>query len=333
MGSESSDWDFVHVDEPCPEDMFKACARGLVDRQGKTWFTLTSIDAVWITDMFEPSDPKDVQPDRWFREGTTYENPHLTPAGIKAFESLLTDDEKQCRLLGKPMELSGLVYKEFRYDTHVFKHVPFGWKGYDDPPPEYVIYTAIDTHPRVPHAVLFIAVGPSGLPIVYDELFIHTSATELCSLIRRKLSARRFAPVKCEPAAWIEDPETGRSLATAFAEGGLVVWKASKGKTHGILTLKGLFNKRDPLGLMFCPTVHRTLWEIRRYCYDPKTNEPVDKDDHMMENLYRLMINNPEWYDSEDKVGPIGDEEFSTFAANPFNKDDEVVEQDFATLE
>jgi len=35
MGSESSDFDFVHVDEPCPEPMYKAAARGLIDRNGK----------------------------------------------------------------------------------------------------------------------------------------------------------------------------------------------------------------------------------------------------------------------------------------------------------
>jgi hypothetical protein len=43
MGSESFDWDFIHVDEPSPEGMFKAQARGLVDRRGSAWFTLTPL--------------------------------------------------------------------------------------------------------------------------------------------------------------------------------------------------------------------------------------------------------------------------------------------------
>jgi hypothetical protein len=180
-----------------------------------------------------------------------------------------------------------------------------------------MIYTAIDTHPKTPHAVLFIAVGPSGLPIVYDEIFIHCSGTELSRLILGKLSGRQYAPPKCEPAAWIEDPETGRSLAQSFAEGGLPVLKASKGKTHGILHLKGVLNQRDPLGIKFCPTVHRTLWEIQRYCYDTKTNLPIDKDDHMMENLYRLMINNPTWQNPEDYPGPIGDDVLDQVTISP----------------
>ena len=298
-GSESSDWDFIHVDEPCPRDMYVANARGLIDRGGSDWFTLTPLTELWINDMFFPSDPKDKLESAWSESGSTFDNPFLTAAGIKEFEALITEDERQCRLHGLPLELSGLVYKEFKKDVHVFQNVPFGWSGFSDPPKEYMIYTAIDTHPKTPHAVLFIAVGPSGLPIVYDEIFFHCSGTELCRLILGKLQGRQYAPPKCEPAAWIEDPETGRSLAQSFAEGGLPVLKASKGKTHGILHLKGILNQRDPLGIKFCPTLHRTLWEIQRYCYDTKTNLPVDKDDHMMENLYRLMINNPTW-DSPD---------------------------------
>jgi hypothetical protein len=305
MGSESSDFDFLHVDEPCPRDMYIANSRGLIDRNGSDWFTLTPLQQLWINDMFFPSDAKDKLASAWCIIGSTYDNPFLTKDGIAEFEKLITEDERQCRMYGLPLELSGLVYKEFRRDIHVFENVPCGWSGYNDPPKEYTIYTAIDTHPKVPHAVLFIAVGPSGLPIVYDEIFLHTSATELASLILAKLKGRNYVPPKCEPAAWIEDPETGRSLAQMFAEAGLPVLKASKGKTHGILNLKGIFNKRDPLGIKFCPTVHRTLWEIQRYCFDPKTNKPVDADDHMMEDLYRLMINNPQWINESTPSEPI----------------------------
>lgn len=324
LGAESSDWDFIHYDEPLPKDMRTAVARGLVDRGGSEWFTLTPLQELWINDLFFPSDPKDAKPDFWAEVGSTYDNPYLSPQGLVDFESSLTEDERQCRLHGLPLELSGLVYKEFKKDVHVFKDVPHGWKGFNNPPSDYLIYTAIDTHPKTPHAVLFIAVGPSGLPIVYDEIFHHCSATELSDLILTRLQGRRYVPSKCEPAAWIEDPETGVSLAQVFLSKGLVVHKASKGKTHGILHLKGIFNQRDPLGLKFVPTVHRTLWEIQRYCYDTKTNLPVDKDDHMMENLYRLMINNPSWSSSNDDLGPVTDEAFDSLPSNPFTDSDPV---------
>ena len=308
MGSESSDFDFLHIDEPCPRDMYIANSRGLIDRNGSDWFTLTPLQQLWINDMFFPSELKDKLTSAWCEVGSTYDNPYLTAEGIAEFEKLITEDERQCRMYGLPLELSGLVYKEFKRDIHVFNDVPAGWQGYSDPPVSYLIYVAIDTHPKVPHAVLFIAVGPSGLPIVYDEIFLHTSATELCSLILAKLKGRSYAPPKCEPAAWIEDPETGQSLAQMFLAGGLPILKASKGKTHGILKLKGIFNQRNPLGIKFCPTVHRTLWELQRYCFDPKTNKPIDADDHMMEDLYRLMINDPVWSDESSDAGPVTEE-------------------------
>lgn len=327
-GSESSDWDFLHIDEPCPREMYVANARGLIDRGGSDWFTLTPLTELWINDMFFPENPKDVLPSAWCEIGSTYDNPFLTKAGIAEFESLITEDERQCRMNGLPLELAGLVYKEFKKDVHLFTDVPFGWSGFNSPPKDYLIYTSIDTHPRTPHAVLFIAVGPSGLPIVYDEIFLHTSATELASLILRKLAGRNYLPPKCEPAAWIEDPETGASLAQAFAVAGLPVHKASKAKTHGILHLKGVFNQRNPKGLMLVPTVHRTLWELARYSYDHKTNLPVDKDDHMMECLYRLMINNPTWSAADSYPGPIGDETFESVSINPTRDDSDVVDGD-----
>lgn len=330
QGSESSDFDFLHIDEPCPEAMYKANARGLIDRGGSDWFTLTPLMELWINDMFFPDDPRKHNDQIWAEIGSTYDNPYLSAAGIAEFESLLTEDEKQCRLHGLPLELSGLVYKEFKEDLHVFKHIPHGWRAYDDPPPEYIIYCALDTHPKTPHAVLFIAVGPSGPPIVYDEIFLHLGVQDLAACTLAKLRGRQYAPTKCDPSAWIEDPITGGSLAEALTQRGLPVLKSSKAKTFGILSLKSVLKREKPVGLMFVPTVYRTLWEMKRYCYNPKTNEPVDKDDHMMENLYRLMINEPSWYDASTNAGEVTSEVIDGFQASPFNSRDDVVTQDFS---
>jgi hypothetical protein len=193
---------------------------------------------------------------------------------------------------------------------------------------DHVIFTAIDPHPKTPHAVLFIAVGPHQLPIVYDEIFIHCSADELADITLARLRGRQAAPSRCDPIAWIEDPITGQSLAERFLSRGLSVLKASKARTFGTLLLKGVFKR--PRGIRFVPTVHRTLWEIGRYCFDPKTNAPVDEDDHMMENLYRLFINNPQWHetgDSDSKV--VKDIELDTDAIS----DKDPVIQDWSSLD
>lgn len=288
MGSESSDWDFIHVDEPCPEAMWKSASRGLMDRNGKAWFTLTPLSEIWINDFFFPQNPKDKRPSVWSEVGNTRDNPHLTEEAIAEYELSLTPEERQCRLEGIPMELSGLVYKEFSYAKHVLQTLPPDWESWDRPPIHWTHYCAIDPHPRTPHAVLFIAVGPHGTPIIYDEIFMNMTHSDLATAVLAKLSGRNHVPVKCDPIAWIADPITNASMQTAFMKAGLVVHKASKAKEFGILNMRSVF--KDPLGVRVVPTCFRFLFEISRYCYD-KENKPIDKDDHMMECMYRLFIN------------------------------------------
>lgn len=289
LGVESSDWDFIHVDEPCPQKMFTAAARGLTDRHGFAWFTLTALAEPWIVDYFS-----DEQRPRWHIYGTIYDNPTLTKEAIAEFESMLDDDEKQCRLLGIPLHMAGLVYKAFSPDIHVLKSPPSGWRAFNQPPADCSIYVRIDTHPQVPHAVLFCAVDQAGRRFYYDEIFEQLSIPELVREIKQRTNGRNLISVKCEPAAWVLDPITKQtSVARVFAENGLPVQKAVKDLANGILAVKAAL-RQNPCKIFFAPTLRRTLWEIKRYSWDPKgSNRPIDKDDHMMENLYRCEIDRP----------------------------------------
>ena len=153
---ESSDWDAIHVDEPCPEKMFIGAARGLMDRNGACWFTLTPLSEPWITDFFFPSETNcKVLKSTWAIDGTIYDNPTLSREAIELFVETLSEEEKQCRVYGIPLHLAGLVYKEFNYAKHVLHTLPTGWQAWDDPPRHWPVYVQIDPHPRTPHAVLF----------------------------------------------------------------------------------------------------------------------------------------------------------------------------------
>jgi hypothetical protein len=310
MGSESSDWDFIHIDEPCPEAMYKANARGLMDRGGRDWFTLTPLSEFWINDMFFPrrgTESKWTPEQLWAAQGNTHENPYLSKESIAEFVKLLTPDEAECRLAGIPLELSGLVYKNFNYDRHVLRDVPKGWESYDRPPKDYIIYCSIDPHPQTPHAVLFIAINQLGQRFIYDELWVKTSAEELAQLVLWKLQGYYYSTVKCDPIAWQNDPITQTCLAEEFGKAGLYVDKASKSKTHGILKMQGEWKKPN---LFVSPQCQQFLYEINRYCYD-KENKPVDKDDHLMECMYRIFINDPVWYNPDADNGPVRDMEIA----------------------
>lgn len=309
MGSESSDWDYIHVDEPCPEQMFKAAARGLIDRGGSAWFTLTPLSEYWINDYFFPADTGGkARDDVWAIDGSIYDNPYLPPDAIEEFIRLLTDDEKQCRVFGIPLHLTGLVYKEFSWDKHVLKDVPKGWASWTNPPANYTIYYAIDTHPRTAHAVLFLAVSPLGAMFVYNEIFEHTDIPGLTGLIRPVIDGRWTMTGQVEPGAWIEDQNDDSSLATQLMEGGLNIEKAVKDPKRGILKAKEVL-KADPQTIYFSPVCRRTLWEIQRYAWDEKhVDKPMDKDDHMMEDLYRLLIKEPRWIDMTPSANPVDEQ-------------------------
>lgn len=325
QGSESSDWDFIHVDEPCPELQWKAQARGLIDRGGSAWFTLTPLSEPWINDFFFPErgqtafeDRLSGNPYRWSISGSTRDNIYLSKEDIDMFEGTLSEDEKQCRISGIPLYLSGMVYKEFQYDKHVLKKLPKGWESYNCPPVDYTLFYAIDPHPQTPHAVLFVAVDPLGNLYVFDEIFEHCKGgtKELARKIQCVRS--RFPTIGreiCDPLAYIESPTDERCMADDFLEGGLLVEKATKALSAGILAVTAELSKEKPR-IFFAPNLTRTLWEFNHYIWDPKgTNKPKDENDHMMENLYRLILEKP-FYIEPEKTGSSNNVEMEEFKSS-----------------
>jgi len=320
MGSESSDYDWVHWDEPPPQAMHKAVNRGLMDRGGCEWFTLTPLSEPWINDLFFPNvnmvksqdilaQERNGRPISWVVSGSTYDNPYLSREEIEEFEFLLSDDEKACRIHGLPLSMSGMVYKSFDYDKHVLQDSAIGWDDFNTPPKNWPIYVSIDPHPQTPHAVIFIAVSPHDQKFIFDELFVHCTIETLSEYIKEKTIDRGYTlanPVKCDPMAWIPDPITGSCIADEFFRCGIMVEKASKSKAHGIMNMEAQFRKDN--NIYVAPNLTRWLYEVSHYNYD-KENKPADKDDHLMEAMYRLFINDMPFFDVfEEALTSLGHE-------------------------
>jgi hypothetical protein len=329
QGEESADYDFIHIDEPCPEGQYKANARGLIDRNGKDWFTLTPLTEPWIHDFFYPDrrskEVLSIQGLRWANRTTTYDNPYLSKESIKDYEDTLSEDEKQCRMLGVPLELAGLVFKEFSWETHVLQAVPQGWSGYNDPPLSYTIYFAIDPHPQTPHHVLFLAVAPTGEYFLYDELYVHCTIEELSEKINARMSAKvkdsngtsRMVPRFCirqiaDPSIFLTFPvlnaKSGKHLTMAdeFAEHGIYLSKGSKARDHAILETQRVLRSSTLNGaaqINVNPGLTETLFEFGHWCWDTRANKPRDERDHAMENLGRLLLEEPRWMSPDASKG------------------------------
>lgn len=305
QGSESSDWDAIHIDEPCSEDQYKAASRGLMDRGGCDWFTLTPLREPWIYDFFFSREDMEADKlanglmsggNRWAIRGSTYDNTFLSKSAIEDYESTLSEDEKTCRLLGVPLELSGMVYKEFSYSKHVYKECPIGWEDLHLPPSNWPVWVLIDPHPQTPTMCLFVAAAPSGQLFYFDEIFQKLMINELSEELL--LRTRRFNSVRfvCDPLAFIEHPISGGSMAQEFARCGVPVRKATKALTQGIMRVKEELKKPDRL--WFSCRLRETLFEFTHYVWDTRENKPKDKDDHAMECLYRSILEQPRFFNT-----------------------------------
>lgn len=323
MSAESSDWDIIHLDEPCPKSMFTAHKRGLVDRDGKFWINCTPLSEMWINDEFVPKNQHTVAeaPDglsfnklddgggsRFMITWSIRDNPHNSASAIAEFESGLTREEKACRLEGLPLAMAGLVYKEFVYDMHVLPDVPKGWTAFNNPPKDYTIRVWWDVHISKPQALLFFATAPDGTVYIYDELYYSKFIEDNAKLLKEKIENRNCTSLEIDPNAVIQDPNSETSVIDTLATYDLFFMPATKDRTQGTLKVGEALRERGHHNLptiYFAPTLTRTLWEITHYVYDLETGKPVDKDDHMMENLYRAVLSGLDYVSpSDDIVSP-----------------------------
>jgi hypothetical protein len=318
LSQESSDFDFIHYDEPPPQSMFVANKRGLTDRNGKFWINATSIEEMWVNDEFCPphrntlmnvpaegySFEKVTGVSRYIITATTYDNPYLTPEGIAEFEASLTSAERECRIRGLPLAMTGLIYKEFEYDVHVLDKVPEGWEEFHVPPKDYTIRIWWDYHTRLPQAVLFLATDPKGRVFVYDELFDDNLIDPVVKSIKAKTAGYFVADTEIDPFAIIPHPVTNESIVDELLKYDLVFTPATKDLTTGIIRVRERLKERDPQGhptIYFSPKLVQTLFEFSHYVYDLKKNEPKDADNHMMENLYRAVLNGLQFVEAPKK--------------------------------
>lgn len=303
LGQETSYWDWIHYDEPPAEGMYKANIRGLIDKDGRVWFTCTPLEEPWIDQLFLPDVQEQIKADLgttshgdfWMMTGSTDDNPFNTPEAIERVMAQYTEEERETRRSGVPRAYSGLVYKEFQWETHVHRDAPAGWKSWQEPPEDYTLRFAIDYHPRKPHHVLFVATSPQDYHYIWAELFISCLMSELVAEIRLTLHLREpTVPGLIDPLSDTPNRVTDITPLEEVLRLGLPVMAATKDPYNGILAVKELLKTRDrahnPILVInsFC---RRTIFEIARgYVWDEDTNKPRKENDDAMENLYRLAL-------------------------------------------
>jgi len=203
-GQEGIDWDGAHFDEPPPRGYWIAVRRGLIDRGGRAWFTLTPLGCQWLyNDIYKKADGHNIA----VFEMDMRENPHLDPKEIQAFIDDLHPDEFESRVLGKFSHLQGVIFPEFRRSTHVIPaHTP---------PDDCPIFMVMDPHDRRPSYMIWCYVDPRGRIVVFDEwpneAFEHMKTSRLSIRDNAKIIWDKEARLRNNPHERLIDPNFGRT--------------------------------------------------------------------------------------------------------------------------
>ena len=293
-------------DEPPPREKYIATLRGLVDWKGRNWLTLTPLTQPWIYDeIYTNTDKKRVN----CVTVDMRDNPHLGEEAIKEFEANLTEEEKEARIHGRFLHLSGLVYKEFTPGTHVVDNfkVPSLWTR----------YMAIDPHERTPTAIMWLAVDTKGNHWIYDELWLE--GMDLKTIAHAILAQEGLD----KPRIRLIDPHNdkdnliagGFNVRKELMKHGVFCQRANSDTQLGKSRIrKALMPMYNPLSKTVQPQLKifrsctQTIYEFQHYLWDNYKRNVEDyglkdqvkkKDDHFMDCLRYIYNFNPQFYSNE----------------------------------
>ncbi len=226
---------------------------------------------------------------------------HLEHEHIVQMIAEYPEDERQARIYGKFQHLVGLVYKRFDKNIHVIK--PFALN-----PKDFVVLQMLDPHPRNNDAGLWVAIDRKGTKYIVDEYWAKPDdVKQMAWHIKKKNAEYRIVGMYGDPSMFIEDQHTQRSLNTMLIEEGLAYIPASKSRQASDARIATALNYTQVNGhmvrapeLYVFDTCKRFIFEIEHYRWDEwkgstaegrnRKEKPVDKDDHMIENLGRALI-------------------------------------------
>jgi len=293
--------DLVIYDEPPKRDIRVANARGLIDRKGRELFCMTLLKEPWVDREIIKAVDAEGRPDMsvFNVHGDISVNVGfgITQEGVDQFAKTLTEEERDARLKGIPSYMSGLVYPQYDRREHLVERfqIPLDW----------VVDIAIDVHPREKQAVLFMAVSPNGLKYLVNEIWNYGDGTWVGEEIIRccNMNAYRVNRIIIDPLSKSDSNNQStvyEKVQKVLGAHGHPLETASKDKSSGILLIKNHLQgpNKQPSLYIFNDLI-RTIFEIEGYMWDKETQKPMDKDDHMMENLYRLTLLDTVWYEKD----------------------------------
>jgi len=218
-----------------------------------------------------------------------FDNVHIDREALKEVAESLTEEERAARVHGLFTHLAGLVYgPEYDEKVHVIKDYKHDCA--------WPVYVAIDPHPSTPHHVTYMTVDPHSRKIVCDELVVKGQAGDLRDAMRTTEESKGYWVIRrlIDPSANNRDQITKTCFAQELRHLDIHTIAGSKDKWTGIVKVKEALKNKE---LFFADSCMGHRWEITNYVW--RGDEPIDSNDHFMENLRRLILNKPGWLDKD----------------------------------
>ena len=302
--------DLIGYDEPPKRDVRIANSRGLIDRTGRELFTMTLLSEAWIDREIIKKVDENGKPDRsvFNVNGDISINIGygITQKGVDSYISKLDNNEISARIHGIPAHMAGLVYQAFSRNHRPKGHLVERFKV----PVNWIIDIAFDIHPREKQAVLLVATNEKNDRYVIDEIWEHGDGDAIADEVIRRIfrNAYRVGDAIIDPLskstgeAQFDEDSTFRKIQKKLWQHDIPLKVASKDKNSGILAVKDhLLGPNNEPSLFVFDDCIRFIYEIEGYMWDEKTGKPKDKDDHMLENLYRILLLDTRYVEPDDE--------------------------------
>lgn len=246
--AEGGDFDWVAFDEPPPRNIYIANLRGIVDRGGLMWFSMTPLREAWIYDeLWLPGINKEKSYIECFN-WSSYDNPYIDKKTLDILAAECKPSEREVRIEGLFKRLQGLCIDT--YDPKYSDIDPIELDG------NFVIYEGLDPHPNgsKPHAALWKALDKNKFRYACAELSfdggVYDFGQEIVK-IRRRLQKDGALLIRSvsDSAVNIEDKELKINLKDELCRsirdaGEMIVPQMANKKNWlnpGIAKLKDLF--------------------------------------------------------------------------------------------
>lgn len=228
---EGIDYDWIHWDEPPPNDIFVSAERGLLATNGISYLTFTSLKEPWLHDLAMTSIDYggDDLSTRVVESGPIWgalkENGgHLDKNAIEDFIKICPAEEYNARILGKWMVAGTRIYKTFK-DAYPFVvpdfEIPRYWNWYE----------SIDPADGRDTRWLFAAVAPYDIDVTgmqVNRIFVvdwlaFPPGTPL-SEMKRRVEIKRTELGYREPVSIILDRMHGKRRQATMQAGQPATW-------------------------------------------------------------------------------------------------------------